>query len=313
MIRRPPRSTLFPYTTLFRSRSAPTPSPTPSPPPRAPVGARLTPSRCASSPKLTARRGASRDASRRALPSSSWRTSSPRAGPPNRRSGRWRARGAACWACWPWWIGKRGGAPPWTARGTPSRCWSGSRSSASRDRRHPRPGLSRLPAARLEGRSPGAGAAPQGPRDLRAEPAAALVDGRRRLRHGAARLGLRGRKDPPCHHGAHGGGGGGPQCARRHDQRARLVPVVVHLRPGAAGPAARGGGDRVVRARGLRGGLPDRPAALRLRPGPHRRHLPPLEDPAGPSPPPPAAPRVVRRPARTVAPTPPPKRSVLAY
>src|SRR2546422_9213239 len=59
MIRRPPRSTLFPYTTLFRSRAAPTrppsaspPTPPPSqpgPPPAAvheavhPPGARATP------------------------------------------------------------------------------------------------------------------------------------------------------------------------------------------------------------------------------------------------------------------------------
>src|SRR5256885_12986810 len=35
MIRRPPRSTLFPYTTLFRSEAAPTPQP-PRPTPHAP-------------------------------------------------------------------------------------------------------------------------------------------------------------------------------------------------------------------------------------------------------------------------------------
>src|SRR5690348_18148430 len=32
MIRRPPRSTLFPYTTLFRSTTAPGPAPPPKPP-----------------------------------------------------------------------------------------------------------------------------------------------------------------------------------------------------------------------------------------------------------------------------------------
>src|SRR5256885_3686460 len=32
MIRRPPRSTLFPYTTLFRSRNDPVPGPRPAPP-----------------------------------------------------------------------------------------------------------------------------------------------------------------------------------------------------------------------------------------------------------------------------------------
>src|SRR5438034_3321523 len=32
MIRRPPRSTLFPYTTLFRSRSGCVPGPAPAPP-----------------------------------------------------------------------------------------------------------------------------------------------------------------------------------------------------------------------------------------------------------------------------------------
>src|SRR5260370_18237116 len=36
MIRRPPRSTLFPYTTLFRSGVSASPSPTPSAPPSAP-------------------------------------------------------------------------------------------------------------------------------------------------------------------------------------------------------------------------------------------------------------------------------------
>src|SRR3712207_8506747 len=41
MIRRPPRSTLFPYTTLFRSDR------TPAPPPRRPAGRR-----CASHPHL---------------------------------------------------------------------------------------------------------------------------------------------------------------------------------------------------------------------------------------------------------------------
>src|SRR3989454_12706990 len=40
MIRRPPRSTLFPYTTLFRSVATPTPAPAPTPEPRsAPVTA----------------------------------------------------------------------------------------------------------------------------------------------------------------------------------------------------------------------------------------------------------------------------------
>src|SRR5258705_7258359 len=34
MIRRPPRSTLFPYTTLFRSKTAPRPEPPPSSPRR---------------------------------------------------------------------------------------------------------------------------------------------------------------------------------------------------------------------------------------------------------------------------------------
>src|SRR3712207_8721835 len=40
MIRRPPRSTLFPYTTLFRSSCAPpAPAPAPAPPPAAPCDA----------------------------------------------------------------------------------------------------------------------------------------------------------------------------------------------------------------------------------------------------------------------------------
>src|SRR2546425_8957790 len=40
MIRRPPRSTLFPYTTLFRShRGPPPPPPATTPIPRSPVGA----------------------------------------------------------------------------------------------------------------------------------------------------------------------------------------------------------------------------------------------------------------------------------
>src|SRR2546429_6113200 len=37
MIRRPPRSTLFPYTTLFRSRASPEPSSTRETPPRRPA------------------------------------------------------------------------------------------------------------------------------------------------------------------------------------------------------------------------------------------------------------------------------------
>src|SRR3712207_7934983 len=40
MIRRPPRSTLFPYTTLFRS--APTPPPVPSQKPRVPTARAMT-------------------------------------------------------------------------------------------------------------------------------------------------------------------------------------------------------------------------------------------------------------------------------
>src|SRR3712207_7158370 len=52
MIRRPPRSTLFPYTTLFRSAQPTTPAPTtttdalvrmPSPPRTAPTGDAITP------------------------------------------------------------------------------------------------------------------------------------------------------------------------------------------------------------------------------------------------------------------------------
>src|SRR2546426_4448864 len=43
MIRRPPRSTLFPYTTLFRSTPIPTPTPTPTPAPTAIPTATATP------------------------------------------------------------------------------------------------------------------------------------------------------------------------------------------------------------------------------------------------------------------------------
>src|SRR5688572_32134264 len=44
MIRRPPRSTLFPYTTLFRSRSPQfPPAPPPTPPPRCPPSTPATP------------------------------------------------------------------------------------------------------------------------------------------------------------------------------------------------------------------------------------------------------------------------------
>src|SRR5256885_3393755 len=45
MIRRPPRSTLFPYTTLFRSPRSPTrPTQPPRPKPSAPAGSWTTPS-----------------------------------------------------------------------------------------------------------------------------------------------------------------------------------------------------------------------------------------------------------------------------
>src|SRR2546422_6159609 len=53
MIRRPPRSTLFPYTTLFRSRSAP---------PRRPAGSgrrRSSGARCSASPSGSRRNRAS--------------------------------------------------------------------------------------------------------------------------------------------------------------------------------------------------------------------------------------------------------------
>src|SRR3712207_8805536 len=63
MIRRPPRSTLFPYTTLFRSQRR-------KPPQRAPHGRRGLPRRCSSatpSPRrpCSSRRTSSRSSSRR--------------------------------------------------------------------------------------------------------------------------------------------------------------------------------------------------------------------------------------------------------
>src|SRR5438034_8047580 len=61
MLRRPPRSTLFPYTTLFRSISRPTPCPVPwtnaSPQPAASITSRHALStRAQSAPALTASR-----------------------------------------------------------------------------------------------------------------------------------------------------------------------------------------------------------------------------------------------------------------
>src|SRR3712207_7786527 len=56
MIRRPPRSTLFPYTTLFRSPTAPSPSPAPaSATPRRSSTPRRRTTTCSASPTPGAR------------------------------------------------------------------------------------------------------------------------------------------------------------------------------------------------------------------------------------------------------------------